>query len=579
MTTTALSSSAASSSVGQAVTFTATVTPGTPTGIVSFYDGGTILGTIRLTGNTAQFTTSGLAYGGHTITAMYSGDPFYNGSTSAAVIQTISWFTPIVDRVNMLPWAGTTGYAGTSANGAWLDKFITGPDYTFYNSGYFNGWVLSNATITTNMSAPDGTSTAQKLVSNTSNSTHYVYVSCSRQATGTALTVRFALFAKAVEYRRICLSMQVYGGGSGAVSFDLISLAVSPVSTSGTTVVAHNATIIGVGSGWCLCYIDVDLAGLANTSLYPSIMLDNGTNTAAVSTTFTGDGSSGVLLWRSNMLPTSAWNMPGKQVFFDDFNSISTIDVNDTRASGYNWYPHLAWPNQTPDLGWRSLPTTPVSSISVSGSYLSLTNDGASILLASAVTNGAVGPGAYTGTVFALPMLTEVKGHVDPTQVQVGSGWPGFWYWAVEGNTGQGVTRTTEVDVAEYRPGTITHVYGNLISWTNLSTRVVVGNAYPYQDGSGVPRPQLNGDHRFNVLHITQAANGGIGIWMCFMDGMFVFPPGSDVMYSSTTDSAPSVGEIGAFSQGDSQHYQLNLAGTPVGAASAMFYDYVAIYQ
>lgn len=77
-TTTAVTSSLNPSNLGQSVTFTATVTSsfGTPTGTVQFKDGGTNLGSaVTLNGSgVAQFTTSALTAGSHTITADYSGD-------------------------------------------------------------------------------------------------------------------------------------------------------------------------------------------------------------------------------------------------------------------------------------------------------------------------------------------------------------------------------------------------------------------------------------------------------------------------------------------------------------------------
>ena len=80
--------------VGQAVTFSATVTPasgaGTPTGTVSFREGATTLGTATLSGGSATFTTSSLPAGSHTVTAVYSGDAGFTGSTSPAVSQTVN---------------------------------------------------------------------------------------------------------------------------------------------------------------------------------------------------------------------------------------------------------------------------------------------------------------------------------------------------------------------------------------------------------------------------------------------------------------------------------------------------------
>jgi hypothetical protein len=79
---------------GQAVTFTATVSPvspgsGTPTGTATFMDGSTTLGTAALGGGIASFTTSALAVGTHSIKVVYSGDANFKTSTSAVLSQVV----------------------------------------------------------------------------------------------------------------------------------------------------------------------------------------------------------------------------------------------------------------------------------------------------------------------------------------------------------------------------------------------------------------------------------------------------------------------------------------------------------
>ena len=73
---------------GQAVTFTAMVSPttgtGTPTGTVTFYIDGTVVDTSVSPGY-AQYTATALAVGSHTITAVYSGDDTYLGASNTLV--------------------------------------------------------------------------------------------------------------------------------------------------------------------------------------------------------------------------------------------------------------------------------------------------------------------------------------------------------------------------------------------------------------------------------------------------------------------------------------------------------------
>ena len=115
--TTTLRSSASSSTIGQMVTFTATVTPGsgstgTPTGTVTFEEGTTVLGTATLGANgTANFSIATLALGSDTITADYGGDANFaisSGTTPEAVSQ-----------------AGTTTTLSASPNNTTVGQVVT----------------------------------------------------------------------------------------------------------------------------------------------------------------------------------------------------------------------------------------------------------------------------------------------------------------------------------------------------------------------------------------------------------------------------------------------------------------------
>src|SRR5262249_44061076 len=119
-TTVALRSSVNPAVTGQAVTFTATVAAvapgaGTPTGTVTFKDGNGVLGTVAVgTGGAATFTTSFAVAGGHAITALYSGDAAFVGSSQA--------FT---EQVNAPTRKGTTTSLLASANPAVVGRAVT----------------------------------------------------------------------------------------------------------------------------------------------------------------------------------------------------------------------------------------------------------------------------------------------------------------------------------------------------------------------------------------------------------------------------------------------------------------------
>src|SRR3989454_480188 len=95
-TTTSLTSSASTIKSASFITFTATVSPvpavGTPTGSVSFFDGTTLLATAPLNaaGQASLVTRRLQTVGSHSITAVYNGDANFTGSTSPAVIVTVT---------------------------------------------------------------------------------------------------------------------------------------------------------------------------------------------------------------------------------------------------------------------------------------------------------------------------------------------------------------------------------------------------------------------------------------------------------------------------------------------------------
>lgn len=84
-TLTALSSSTSSPGLGTSLTLTVqtvSTTSGAPTGSVTLLDGTTTLAAPPLAASSASFTTSTLALGTHTLTAVYSGDTNFLPSTS-----------------------------------------------------------------------------------------------------------------------------------------------------------------------------------------------------------------------------------------------------------------------------------------------------------------------------------------------------------------------------------------------------------------------------------------------------------------------------------------------------------------
>ena len=139
-TSTTLSSLPNPSNYGDSVTFTATVTPTgatTPTGTVTFKDGTTTIGTGILgclcdgtvgLPATTTFTTSTLAPGSHSITAVYGGDSSNAGSTSGIVTQVVNAPTFTLSNPSspgtVLSGQSTTSTFTVTATGTGVTSFV-----------------------------------------------------------------------------------------------------------------------------------------------------------------------------------------------------------------------------------------------------------------------------------------------------------------------------------------------------------------------------------------------------------------------------------------------------------------------
>jgi hypothetical protein len=87
------------------VTLTATISSASatpaPTGKVFFSDGTTPLGSAAVSGGKATLTTTFITAAAHSLTASYTGDANYEGSTSAAYTQTVNSSTTPTDALKL----------------------------------------------------------------------------------------------------------------------------------------------------------------------------------------------------------------------------------------------------------------------------------------------------------------------------------------------------------------------------------------------------------------------------------------------------------------------------------------------
>jgi uncharacterized protein (TIGR03437 family) len=112
LTITTLTSSPNSPVAGQSATLTATVTPVTATGIVTFNDGSSTIGTSALSGGAASVVWTPATAGAHSLTAVYGGDSYDAASTAALNVSVQPAQAPVL---NAAPTALSVIYQQGSA--------------------------------------------------------------------------------------------------------------------------------------------------------------------------------------------------------------------------------------------------------------------------------------------------------------------------------------------------------------------------------------------------------------------------------------------------------------------------------
>jgi hypothetical protein len=150
-------------------------------------------------------------------------------------------------------------------------------------------WTKTNTTVTANATtAPDGTTTAEKLVENSATDFHTVRPTTS-VGTITA-TECLSVFAKASERSWLALQM----GSSRTAYFNLSA------GTIGTTSANTTATMTALANGWYRCSV----AGERVANQGNQILLASADNTAS----YAGDGTSGIFIWGAQLEAASSFS-------------------------------------------------------------------------------------------------------------------------------------------------------------------------------------------------------------------------------------------------------------------------------
>ena len=185
-------------------------------------------------------------------------------------------------------------------------------------------WSKSRSTVSTNAGvAPDGTTTADKLIPNSGlQSASSVYI--LRVVAGSSYT--YSVYAKPDGCNFVTVNFQTGGSGSTqGVRFNVSTGAVDATQNA-------NGTIIDAGNGWYRCSMTP-----TTTTATVSHMIaasDGGSFGTYFNTPVTGDGTKGILIWGAqyeagdltSYIPTTTTAKSAG----GDFKSMSLADIKDT---------------------------------------------------------------------------------------------------------------------------------------------------------------------------------------------------------------------------------------------------------
>ena len=155
-----------------------------------------------------------------------------------------------------------------------------------YSEDFSNAvWIKVNSSINTNVSvAPDGNTSGDKLIEDTNTGRHSAAIVIVPATSG---DYTFSVFVKASGRTKFQIDEAFSVGG--AVNFDLTA------GTATTFAPAKNGKIENYGNGWYRCSGTWPFTAGATTVLYLNLL------NSASNNTYTGDGTSGVILWGAQL--------------------------------------------------------------------------------------------------------------------------------------------------------------------------------------------------------------------------------------------------------------------------------------
>jgi len=247
------------------------------------------LATSGATANLVYNTTTGVIYG--LVRAESANLEFVTSVTST--------YSITIASLSVKEISGSHAIAPSDAARPLLGSVPVGGrrNLCLYSQAFDNAaWTKSRATVVANATvAPDGTTTAYKLVEdNTAGATHRIYLSVDK-VTASAITYTGTIYAKAAE--RSVVSFKLPGkteADQSRIAVYLRTGEISAIGGSGFTSASASAT--SVGNGWWR----VSLAATSDTDT-KIVLFAQVSDTLASTGSYNGNGTSGIYIWGAQL--------------------------------------------------------------------------------------------------------------------------------------------------------------------------------------------------------------------------------------------------------------------------------------
>ncbi len=264
------------------------------------------LSTTAGTSDVIEFTSDGVSVFGRLLNS-YTAGPVVGANFAEA---SGDWST--ISTLTSMPSGGSISRSGQAMLYDSTGKLTYAPNNLVLQSQTLNNasWALSNilafgsGSVADATTAPDGTTTADKIVEDTALAYHYVYPSSINVISGQSYVM--SIYAKAVE--RSFLQIATSSGAFGANAFANFNLSTGVLGTVGSTA---TASILSVGNGWYRCTIAATATATTTLALAYAIV---SSATSARFGTYTGDGTSGLYLWGAQVEAVTYQTTPSTYV-------------------------------------------------------------------------------------------------------------------------------------------------------------------------------------------------------------------------------------------------------------------------